>query len=106
MLLLRAYTLLTTLLALLLPRRSLSCVGDFDVDSFSPLHVKLVHYAMHLEPFPFGNSSVASRSYEQMSLHLPGLRHLQLAQHLRPKWHLPRHKLGRRQDLGYLEGGC
>jgi hypothetical protein len=40
-----------------------------------------------------------------MSLHLPGVRHTLQALHLRPKWHLPRRKLGRLQDLGYLEGG-
>jgi hypothetical protein len=33
--LLSAYTLLAALLALLLPRRSLSCVGQFAVDTFS-----------------------------------------------------------------------
>jgi hypothetical protein len=27
------------------------------------------------------------------------------APHLRPRWHLPRRKLGRRQYLGYIEGG-
>jgi hypothetical protein len=42
-----------------------------------------------------------------MSLHLPGLkRPLQALHLLRSRWHLPRRKLGRRQDPGYLEGGC
>jgi hypothetical protein len=102
--LLRAYTLLKILLALLLPRRSLSCVGKFSRGQFSPLHVRLVHSAVHLEPFPLGKSPVASRSREHMSLHLPDLRQAALAQHLRPSWHLPQHKLGRWQDVGYLEG--
>jgi hypothetical protein len=63
-----------------------------------------VHYAVHVEPLLIGNSPVAARSYERMSLHLPGMRHTLQTLHLRPKWHLPRRKLGRRQDLGYLEG--
>jgi hypothetical protein len=58
-----------------------------------------------LEPLLIGNSPVAARSCERMSLHLPGLRHTLQAQHLRPRWHLPRRNLGRRQNLGYLEGG-
>jgi hypothetical protein len=103
--LLGAYTFLTTMLAFLLSRRSLSCVGYFAVDSFPCYMPKLVHYAVHLEPFPVGNCPIASRSYEQMSLNLPGLRHAQLAQHLRPRWHRPRRKPGRRQDLGYLIKG-
>jgi hypothetical protein len=62
---------------------------------------------MHLEPLHIGNSPVAARFRERKSLHLPGLRHtLQAVLHLRPKWHLPRRKLGRRQDLGYLEEVC
>jgi hypothetical protein len=73
---------------------------------FFPLHVILVHYAVHLEPLHIGNSPVAARSCERMSLHLPGLRHTLQALRLRPRRHLPRRKLGRRQDLGYLEGGC
>jgi hypothetical protein len=40
-----------------------------------------------------------------MPLHLPDLRHTLQALHLRPSWYLPRRKLGRRQDFGYLEGG-
>jgi hypothetical protein len=56
---------------------------------------------------PFiGNSPVAAGSCGRMSLHLPGMRHTLQALHLRPIWHLPGRKLGRRQDLGYLEGGC
>jgi hypothetical protein len=101
--LLRVYTLLTTLLALRLPRRSLSCVGKFARGQFFPLHVRLLHYAVHLEHLHIGNSIVAARSCERMSLHLPGLRHPLQALHLRSRWHLPRRKLGRRQDLGYLE---
>jgi hypothetical protein len=59
---------------------------------------------VHLEPLIIGNSPVAARSCERMSLHLPGLRHTLQALYLRLRWHLPRRKLGRRQDLGYLEG--
>jgi hypothetical protein len=58
-----------------------------------------------LEPLLICNSPVAARSCERMSLHLPGMRHTLQALHLRPRWHLPRRKLGRRQYLGYLEGG-
>jgi hypothetical protein len=58
-----------------------------------------------MEPLLIGNSPAAARSCERMSLHLPGLRHILQALHLRPRWRLPRRKLGRRQDLGYLEGG-
>jgi hypothetical protein len=73
---------------------------------FFPLYVRIEHYALHLEPLLIGNSPVAARSCERMSLHLlPGLRHTVQALHLRPRWQLPRRKLGRRQDLGYLEGG-
>jgi hypothetical protein len=61
---------------------------------------------MHLEPLHIGNSPVAARSCERMSLHLPGLRLTLPALHLRPRRHLPRRKLGRRQDLSYLEGEC
>jgi hypothetical protein len=68
--LLRANTLLTPLLALLLPRRFLSCVGHF-----SPPHVRLVHPAVYLEPLHIGNSPVAARPCEHLSLHLPGMRH-------------------------------
>jgi hypothetical protein len=50
-------------------------------------------------------AGIAARSCERMLLHLPGLRHTLQVLHLRPRWHLPRRKLGRRQDLGYLEGG-
>jgi hypothetical protein len=71
-----------------------------------PLNVRIVHYAAHLEPLHIGNPPVAARSCERMSLHLPGLRNTLQALHLRPRWHLPGRKLGRRQDLGYLEGGC
>jgi hypothetical protein len=70
------------------------------------LHVGIVHYAVHLEPLHIGNSPVAARFCERMSLHLPGLRHTLQALHLRPRWRLLRRKLGRRQHLGYLEGGC
>jgi hypothetical protein len=70
-----------------------------------PLHVRIVRYAVHLEQLHIGSSPVAARSCERMSLHLPGLRHALKALHLRPRWHFPRRKLGRRQDLGYLEGG-
>jgi hypothetical protein len=70
-----------------------------------PLHVKLVHSAVYFEPLHLGNSPIAARSCERMSLHLPGMRHALPAQHRRLEWHLPRHKLGRRQGLGYLEGG-
>jgi hypothetical protein len=70
-----------------------------------PRHVRIVHYALHLEPLLIGNSPVAPRSFERMSLHLPRMRHTLQELHLRPRWHLPRRKLGRRQDLGYLEGG-
>jgi hypothetical protein len=83
--LLRAYTLLTALLALLLPRRSLSCVGYFARGQFFSLHVRIVHYAALLEPLLIGNSPVAARSCERMSLHLTGLRHTLQALHLRPK---------------------
>jgi hypothetical protein len=69
-----------------------------------PATCLIVHYAVHLEPLLMGNSPVAAHSCERMSLHLPGLRHKLQALHLRPRWHLPRRKLGRRQDLGYLEG--
>jgi hypothetical protein len=69
------------------------------------LHPRLVHCAVHLEPLHIGNSPAAARSCERMSLHLPGLRHPLQALHLRSRWHLTRRKLGRRQDLGYLEGG-
>jgi hypothetical protein len=103
--LLRAYTLLTALLALFLPRRSLSRVGKFARGHIFPLHVRIVHYAVHLERLLIGDSPVAARSCERMSLHLPGLRHTLQALQLRSRWHLPRRKLGRRQDLGYLEGG-
>jgi hypothetical protein len=96
----------TAMLALLHPRRSLSCVGYFAHGQFFPLHVRLVHYAVHLEPLHIRNSPVAARSCERMSLHLPGLRHALQALNLRTRWHLPRRKLGRRQDLGYLDGGC
>jgi hypothetical protein len=104
--LLHAYTLLTTLLPLLLPRRSLSCVGYLACGQFFPLGVRLVHCAVYLEPLLTGNSPVAARSCERMSLHLPDVRHTLQALHLRLRWHLPRRKLGRRQDLGYLEGEC
>jgi hypothetical protein len=33
------------------------------------------------------------------------MRHKLQALNLRQRWHLPRRKLGRRQDIGYLEGG-
>jgi hypothetical protein len=72
---------------------------------FSPLHLRLVHYAVYLEPLHIGHLPVAARSCECMSPHSPGLRHTLQALHLRPRWHLPRRKIGRRQDLGYLEGG-
>jgi hypothetical protein len=72
---------------------------------FFPLHVRIVYYAVHLEPLHIGNSPVAAHPCERMSLHLPGLRHTLQALHLRPRWHLPHRNLGRRQDLGYLEGG-
>jgi hypothetical protein len=42
---------------------------------FSSLHVRIVHYAVHLQPLHIGNSPVAARSCERMSLHLPGLGH-------------------------------
>jgi hypothetical protein len=42
---------------------------------FFTLHVRLVHYTVRLEPLLIGNSPVAARSCERMSLHLPGLRH-------------------------------
>jgi hypothetical protein len=103
--LLRAYTPLTALIALLLPCRSLSCVGLLARGQFFPLHVILVYSTVHLEPLHIGNSPVAERSCEHMSLHLPGLRHTVQALDLRPRWRLPRRKLGPRQDLGYLEGG-
>jgi hypothetical protein len=70
------------------------------------MHVRLVRYAVHMEQLHIGNLPVAARSSERMSLHLPGLTPTLQALHLRPRWHLPRRKLGRRQDLGYLEGGC
>jgi hypothetical protein len=70
-----------------------------------PLHVRIVPYAVHLEPPHIGNSPVATRSCERMSLHLPGLRLTLKALHLPQRWHLPQRKLGLRQDLGYLEGG-
>jgi hypothetical protein len=73
---------------------------------FFPLHVKLVHDTVHLEPLHIGNSPVAARSYERILLHLPGPRHPLQALHLRSRLQLPRRRLGRRQDLGYLEGGC
>jgi hypothetical protein len=74
---------------------------------FSPLHVRQVHSAVYLEPLHIdGNSPVAARSCERMSLHLPGPRHTLHALHLRPRWHLPRRKLGRRRYLRYLEEGC
>jgi hypothetical protein len=60
--LLRVYTLLTILLALLLPRRSLSCVGLFARGQLSLLHVILVYYAVYLEPLHIGNSPVVARS--------------------------------------------
>jgi hypothetical protein len=104
--LLRAYTLLTALVDVLLPRMSLLCVGEFARGHIFPLHVILVHSAVHLEPLLIGNSPVAARSYERMSLHLPGLRHTLQAVHIRPRWHLPQRNLGRRKNLGYLERGC
>jgi hypothetical protein len=53
-----------------------------------------------------GNLPIAARPCEHMSLHLPdGMRHTLHALHLQPTWHLPRRKLERRQDLGYIEGG-
>jgi hypothetical protein len=52
-----------------------------------------------------GNSPVATRCCEHMSRYLPGLRHALPTQHLRPKSRLTRDKLGRLQDLGYLDGG-
>jgi hypothetical protein len=70
-----------------------------------PLHVRLVHSAVHLEPLHIGNSPVAARSCVHMLLHLPGLRRTLHARHLRSRWHLSRRKLGRRQYLGYLERG-
>jgi hypothetical protein len=68
-------------------------------------HVKLIYSAIYLKPFHVGNSPVASRLCEHMSLHLPGLIHTLLTQHLRPRSNFLRHKVGRQQDLGYLEGG-
>jgi hypothetical protein len=67
--LLRAYMFLTSMLALLLSRRSLSRGGLLARGQFSQLNVKLVHYAVHLEPFHVGNSPVAAKSCEHMSLH-------------------------------------
>jgi hypothetical protein len=72
---------------------------------FFPLHVIIIHYAQYLEPLHIGNSPVAARSCERMSLQLPTLRHTLQALDLRPRWHFPRRKLGRRQDLAFLEGG-
>jgi hypothetical protein len=103
--LLRAYTLLTALLALLLPRRSLSRVGEFARGQFFPLHVRILYSAVHFKLLLIGNSPVAARPCQRMSLHLPGLRHTLQALHLRSRWHLPQRELGRRQDLGHLEGG-
>jgi hypothetical protein len=45
---LRVYALLTTLLALLLPRRSLSCVSYFAHGQFFPLHVRLVYITQYI----------------------------------------------------------
>jgi hypothetical protein len=54
----------------------------------------------------YGQLAGSGTFRERMSLHLPGLRRTLHALHLRSRWHLPRRKLGRRQDLGYLEEGC
>jgi hypothetical protein len=64
-----------------------------------PLHIKLVQYIVHLEPLHIGNSPVAARSCERMSVHLPGMKRTLQARHL------PRRKLGRRQTSATLRGG-
>jgi hypothetical protein len=71
----------------------------------SPRHIIMVNSRIHLEPVHAGCLPVASSCCEHMSLHLPGLRSALPTQHPQPRWHLPRHKLGGRQDLGHLEGG-
>jgi hypothetical protein len=78
---------------------------DSHVDSF-PAKFPNITFRSTFGTGYVGNSPVvAAHSCEHLSGYLPGLRHAIPAQHLRPRRRLPRDKLGRQQDLGWLEGG-
>jgi hypothetical protein len=72
----------------------------------SPLHVKLVHYAVHSDQFLIGNSPIASRSCEHMYRHLPGLRHRYRKNAYDQDDSFLEDEQGRRQVLHYLGGEC